>query len=168
MYQVNDYIVYGSAGVCQVDDIKQSPFEGAPDGILYYVMHTLCEPRQVIFNPVSNDRTFTRYLMTNEQATAFLAELDQITPLSAPNSKLLREEYNLAMKTYSPLGWGRVIRTFRQRLCAVASRVTDAERGFYEAAKRNLCIELSLILGGTAKEMEEKLLSVLSEEAEVV
>lgn len=162
MFQVHDYIVYGAAGVCQVDDIRENPFEGAPTGILYYVMHTLSEPRQVIFNPVSNDRVFTRYLMAREEATAFLSELQSVEALSAPSSKLLREEYSLAMKTYSPLGWGKVIRTFRKRLSEVSSRVTDAERAFYESAKRNLCTELALAFGEQPKAIETKILELLS------
>lgn len=162
MYQVHDYIVYGAAGVCQVDDIRENPFEGAPAGVLYYVMHTLSEPRQIIFNPVSNDRVYTRYLMGKEEAMKFLSALETIEALSAPSSKLLREEYSLAMKTYSPTGWGKVIRTFRKRLSEVSCRVTDAERGFYESAKRNLCTELALIFGETPKAVEARVLEILS------
>lgn len=27
MYQAGDYIVYGTSGVCRVDEVKPSPFE---------------------------------------------------------------------------------------------------------------------------------------------
>ena len=32
MYQAGDYIVYGTSGVCRVDEIKPSPFEDAGHG----------------------------------------------------------------------------------------------------------------------------------------
>ena len=31
MYQAGDYIVYGTSGVCRVDEVKPSPFEDEAD-----------------------------------------------------------------------------------------------------------------------------------------
>ena len=33
MYQAGDYIVYGTSGVCRVDEVKPSPFED--EAVLY-------------------------------------------------------------------------------------------------------------------------------------
>ena len=161
MYQINDIIFYGGTGICRIDDIGTEPFDGAPRDVLYYIMHTLSEPRQTIFNPVSNERVFMRHLLTREEAEAFLAEASAIEALSAPSSKLLREEYTKEMKTYVPTGWVRVMRTFMEREAA-AVRVTDAERAFFEAAKRHLYTELALAFGESEKEAEARLLEALT------
>ena len=35
MYQAGDYIVYGTSGVCRVDEVKPSPFEDEADRQYY-------------------------------------------------------------------------------------------------------------------------------------
>lgn len=160
MFEVNDYVFYGSCGVCRVDRICEEPTPEAPKGILYYVLSTLSEPKQMILNPVSNDRVFMRYVMTRAESEAFFDLLPTLPTLSGANAKELREEYIGAMKSSLPENWGRVMRTFRARLHLAEAklvRVTDAERNFYEAARRNLGAEISLALGMTQREAEEKL-----------
>ncbi|MBQ8908579.1 MAG: hypothetical protein IJY71_08370 [Clostridia bacterium] len=161
MYQINDIIFYGGTGICQVDDIRTEPFDGAPSDVLYYVMHTLHEPRQTIFNPVTNDKVFTRHLLTQEEAEEFLAGASSIEGLTAPSSKLLREEYTKTMKTYLPEGWVKVMRTFMEREAA-AVRVTDAERAFFEAAKRHLFTEIALAYGEEPKKAEARVWEALT------
>ncbi len=161
MYQINDIIFYGGTGICQIDDIGTEPFDGAPKDVLYYVMHTLNEPRQTIFNPVSNDKVFMRHLMTKREAEDFLASVSAIEGLTAPSSKLLREEYTKEMKNYTPTGWVRVMRTFMERE-ATAVRVTDAERAFFEAAKRHLFTEVALAYGEDSKKAEERVFAALT------
>ena len=161
MYRINDLIFYGGTGVCRIDSIGTEPFDGAPEGVLYYVMHTLHEPRQTIFNPVSNDKVFTRYLMQKDEAEAFLARASAIEALSAPSSKLLREEYTRVMKTYMPEGWVQIIRTYIERN-ASGVRISDAERVFYETAKRHLFTELSIAYAETPKESEARFFEALT------
>ena len=161
MYQINDVIFYGGTGVCRIDNIGTEPFEGAPEGVLYYVMRTLHEPRQTIFNPVSNDKVFMRHLMKRDEADAFLARASAIEALSAPSAKLLREEYTRVMKTYIPEGWVQIIRTFLERERS-AVRVSDAERVFYDTAKRHLFTELSIAYAETPKESEVRFFEALT------
>ena len=160
MFEVNDYIFYGSCGVCRVDKICTEPTPEAPKGILYYVMSTLAEPKQTILNPVANERVFMRYVMTREESEEFFSVLPTLPTLSGENAKELREQYIGAMRASLPEGWGRVMRTFRARLHLAEAklvRVTDAERNFYEAARRNLGAEISLALGITQREAEDRL-----------
>ncbi len=160
MFEVNDYVFYGSCGVCHIDRICEEPTPETAKGVLYYVLSTLSEPRQMILNPVANDRVFMRYVMTKPESEAFFDLLPSLPTLSGENAKELREEYIGAMKSSLPESWGRVMRTFRARLHLAEAklvRVTDAERNFYEAARRNLGAEISLALDITQREAEEKL-----------
>ena len=164
MFEVNDYIFYGSCGVCRVDRICEEPTPEAAKGVLYYVLYTLAEPKQLILNPVANERVFMRYVMTKEESEAFFALLPTLPVLEGENAKVLREQYISAMKSALPENWGRVMRTFRARLHLAEAklvRVTDAERNFYESARRNLGAEISLALGITQREAEERLHGVL-------
>ena len=148
-FKVNEYIFYGTDGICRIDDICENPFEGAPAGVCYYVMHTISEPRQTIWNPVLNDRIPMRTLMREEDISALLREIKTLAPFSAPSTKLLREEYLGAIKGGIPTEWGRVLITYLSRSAVNDGtvRVTDAEHGFFESAKALLSAEIALVCG---------------------
>lgn len=164
MFKVNDYVFYGANGVCQIDDICTDPFEGAPKGLLYYVLHTLSEPRQTILNPVTNDKVRMRCVMTEAEAVGFFSLLPTLSPLEGNSAKQLRDAYIDAIKSGDPAAWGRVMCTYCTRLRlaeAKMTRVTDAERNFYESARRMLAIEISLALSLPIPQVEKQLTDAL-------
>ena len=146
MFQVNDYVFYGANGICRVDEICTEPFEGAPAGVYYYVLRTLLEPKQTIWTPVNNERAAIRYVMTKEEAEAFFSLLPTLPVLEGNSAKQLRDAYIGAVKSGLPENWGRIMRTYRARLRlseAKRARVTDAERNFYDTARRLLANEIA-------------------------
>ena len=160
MFKANDYVFYGMTGICRVDDVCERPFEGAPTGVLYYVLHTLTEPKQTIINPVSNDKVRIRPVMTASEADAFFSLLPTLSPLEGNSAKQLRDAYITSIKSGDPALWGRILRTYRTRLHlaeAKLARVTDAERNFYEQALRLLGAEIALALSISLAEAEGRL-----------
>ncbi len=158
MFKVNDYIFYSSGGICRVEDICEEPFEGAPKGVCYYVLHTTSDPKQVIWNPVNNDKVLMRPVLTREEARALLARLTDLTPFEGDGAKALREQYITSIKSGMPESWGRVLVTvcLRERAAAAKlTRVTDAEHGFFDNAKRLIANELALAEGCTVPEAEK-------------
>ena len=149
LFKVNEYIFYGTDGICLIDDVCEEPFEGAPKGVCYYVMHTVSEPRQTIWNPTSNTRIPMRLLMTSEEIDALLNGVKTLTPFCASSAKLLREEYLGAIKGGVPSEWCRVLITYQSRLAIEdgSVRVTEAERGFFDSARALLSAEISLVKG---------------------
>ena len=164
MFKVNDYVFYGASGVCRVDNVCTEPFEGAPKDVLYYVLHTLSEPKQTILNPVKNEKVHMRYAMSSAEAEGFFSLLPTLSPLEGASAKQLRDAYIAAIKSGEPCEWGRIMRTYRARLHmanAKLARVTDAERNFYENARRMLGAEIALALEITQMEAEKRLHAAL-------
>ena len=160
MFEVNDYVFYGMTGICRIDDICENPYEGAPKGVLYYILHTLTEPKQTIINPVSNEKVHIRHVMTKEDAEAFFSLLPTLPALEGSSAKQLRDAYIASVKSGDPTAWGRILRTYRARLHlaeAKLARVTDAERNFYEQALRLLGAEIALALSISLSEAEGRL-----------
>ena len=158
MFKINDYIFYSSGGICRVEDVCEEPFEGAPKGVCYYILHTTSEPKQVIWNPVNNDKVLMRPVMTLEEASALLDSLASLSPLEGDNAKALREQYIASIKSGMPENWGRVLVTvcLRERAAAAKlTRVTDAEHAFFDNAKRLIANELALAEGCTVPEAEK-------------
>ena len=160
MFKVNDYVFYGANGICRIDAIKKEPFQGAPADVLYYVLHTISEPKQIIWNPVTNDKVPMRYVMTRDESEQFFLVLPTLSPLEGSSAKQLRDAYIGAIKSGDPVLWGRILRTYRMRLHlaeAKLARVTDAERNFYDNARRLLAHEIALATGIDLAAVEERL-----------
>ncbi len=166
LFKEGDFIYYGSGGLCRIDSICEMPFEGARADVPYYILHTLSEPKQTILNPIDNEKVLMRAVMTKAEAEAVLCALPALEPFEAPNSKLLREKYIAAVKSASPMEWGKILRTYETRRRASElrlARVTEAERNFHTQALSLLCAELSLVLDRPFAEISSLIATVLRE-----
>lgn len=158
MFMKNEYVFYASGGICRIEDVCLAPLDGMPQDRLYYVMHPIHDRNSVMYIPVDSDRVFLRRLMTREEAEELVERIPYITAINEPNSKLLREKYNEAMKTHEPMDWVRVIKTVYLRANEAGTpsrRISETERNFAETARKHLYSELSLALGVPENGMEQ-------------
>ena len=65
MFKVNDYIIYGNFGVCQVTDIGVREEE---DNKLFYTLVPCNMAGSTILTPVDNEHVVMRAIMTKEEA----------------------------------------------------------------------------------------------------
>ena len=60
MHCPNEYISYGTQGICQVEGIRSIRFEGCMEAREYYVLHPIGQIQSRIFVPVDNPRLTDR------------------------------------------------------------------------------------------------------------
>lgn len=65
MFNVGDAVVYGSSGVCKIDDIRNEYFLG--EKALYYILSPVYSKGSTIFCPVNNNRLPIRPISTKKQ-----------------------------------------------------------------------------------------------------
>ena len=167
MFEVNDYVFYGSGGVCRVVDIKTAPLENMPKDREYYILRSMHDASGVAYIPIDSDGVFLRPLITREDAEDLLARCEQIECIDEPVAKQLRERYIEAMRTHRPEEWVRVIKTVNRRLRAprpAARRISETERSLAENARRYLYTELSLVMEQSVAEVEARLKALLCAE----
>lgn len=70
MFEKGEYIIYGSNGVCEVQDYMNAAGEG--DNRIYYVLAPMRSKGSTIFSPVDNQKVFMRKVMTKEEARELL------------------------------------------------------------------------------------------------
>lgn len=158
LFSINEYVFYGSGGICKIVDVQKAPLAGMPDDCQYYVLHSVTDRSSVMYVPVESDRVFLRPLMTPEEAEELINEISAICPIDESNAKLLRERYNECMHCHTPNEWIRVIKTVFLRANAIkgtSRRLSDTERGFYDSAKKYLCTELSVCLNMSVEQAEK-------------
>lgn len=92
MYQIGQYIVYGSTGVCRVEGLVEKPPLG-----LYYVLKPLYESG-TIYTPAEHPKVFMRPVISREYAEALIDQIPGIVvqPDRTKNLQELREHYRTA------------------------------------------------------------------------
>lgn len=158
MFSVGEYIVYGTSGICKVEDICASPYDKA-DTRTYYLLVPLNNPMSsTIYTPVDNDRVPMRRLMTRTEIDALIVSIPEIETLAVPVEKQRREIYRSAVFGLVPAGYVSVIKTVEGRRAALTAArkhfpVTDLEYG--RLAKKLLYSECAQVLGISEEGVEE-------------
>lgn len=122
MYQIGELIVYGSEGVCRVEDVGPLEMRGAQKGVDYYTLSPLYREGK-IFTPVDTT-VYTRPVMTKEEAQELIALMPTIPEEIYENSnpRLLNDHYQVFIKSYDCVELVRLIRAIYAKGRGVAER----------------------------------------------
>jgi CarD family transcriptional regulator len=76
-FKKNDYIVYGTNGICHIEDIQPMSFDRKKDSDLYYILRPLSNPASTVFVPLKNENLTSkmRDVMTKEQIHELLEDM---------------------------------------------------------------------------------------------
>ena len=143
MFEKGGYIVYGTTGVCQIEDITGMKSKGSSGEKLYYVLRPCFQKGNTIFTPVDNGKIAMRAAMTREEAEMLIKRIPQIEELEEADDKE-RERH------YKPGEWIRIIKTsyLRSRKReAEGKRATTVDDRYFHTAEEHLYAELAVVLG---------------------
>ena len=158
MFEVGEYIVYGTNGICRVEEVCKSPYDKS-DPRDYYLLVPVNNPMSsTIYTPVNNERVPMRRLMTVAEIDALISDMPAIELLVVPIEKQRRDLYRNIIGTLSPKGYVQIIKTVhrrREELTAAHKHfpVTDLEYG--RLAKHLLYSECAHVLGLAEDSMEQ-------------
>lgn len=101
MYQVGDLVVYGSEGVCRVEEIGVPKISGVNKQRQYYTLAPLYREGK-IFTPVDSP-VFMRPIVTREEALELIRGIPEMEAVIYENSNLrfLNEHYQSCIQNYS-------------------------------------------------------------------
>lgn len=77
MFQVNDYVVYGSTGVCKLVDICQENF-GGRNSREYYVLSPVYGNQMDIFIPTDKEDAPLRPILSRQQVMALIHSMPAV------------------------------------------------------------------------------------------
>ena len=116
MYQIDDYIIYGSTGVCKIEDICVPDF-AKELGIdkLYYKISPVYKT-ETIFIPVDTNN-YMRPVITKQEAEELISKMPEISKATIDNTdhRMLAEKYKLTIKTHECEELIRLIKTVYYR-----------------------------------------------------
>ncbi len=158
MFKKGEYVIYGSSGVCKVEDITTMQMKDVPDDRLYYVLVPSGETGGKIFTPVDNQKTPMRRVMNREEATTLLEEIPQIEALGISSEKAREETYRECMKSCDCRDWVRIIKTLYKRRIqrgAQGKKITATDEKYLRMAEHYLCSELQIPMEVPMEKMEQ-------------
>lgn len=156
MFEKGEYIVYGSKGICEVQDITRLNLEGVSKERLYYVLIPYNQKDGRIFVPVDSNKTVMRRVISQPEAAALIDAIPQIEEISVENDKLREEKYKECMRTCECQEWVRIIKTLYERMqkrLEQGKKVTATDERYFRMAEDNLYLELSMALSIPKTEM---------------
>ena len=158
MFEKGDYVVYGTKGVCQVEEITELDMKGTAEGRLYYVLRPCFQKGSTVFTPVDSDKTAMRAVMSEEEASALVEGISGIEALLEKNDKEREKRYKEAICSGDPRQWIRIIKTSYlrgQERIAQGKKATTIDERYFHAAEEQLYEELSIALGVPKENMRE-------------
>jgi CarD family transcriptional regulator len=158
MFDVGDFMIYGSNGVCKVTDVGPMKMPGIPKDKLYYTMVPCYIRDSEIFTPVDNERVVMRKVMSKDEAEDFISSMPDIGELEIIEEKKRELEYKQAVLTCDPTVLVELIKTIQIRMderIAEGKKVTSSDSKYFHLAEDSLYGELAISLDMEKDEVKD-------------
>lgn len=149
MYKVNDTILYGTHGVCRIEEITEKEFMGAKKE--YYVLKPINDPAGTLFAPVGNEKAESK--MRRILSEAEIYELIRTMPyeeakwIEKENER--KEEYRRIIVGGDRVELVRMIKALylhKQKREEDGKRLYLSDERFFHEAERILYEEFQYVL----------------------
>lgn len=92
-YQVNDMVIYGTAGVCRITDISEQSF--GEQQVRYYILQPVYDSNSTVFVPVGNESLTSKMhrILSAEEIYDLIRTMPEEDPNWTDNEAVRRENY---------------------------------------------------------------------------
>lgn len=157
MFEIGDYIVCGSNGICTVENISTIDVPDVDPERLYYILQPVYTKTSVVYIPVDNEKIIMRKVMTKEEVKELIDHIPEIETIGERNDKLREERFKECMRHYDCEDWIKVIKTLyirKQERVERGQKVTATDARYLKAAEDQLYCEFSMALGIERNQVE--------------
>lgn len=158
MYNVGDYIIYGSTGVCRVERVGDVVGMDMPKDTDYYTLMPVYSKASSIFTPVDNTRIIMRPVMDHDEAISLLDRIKDIEIMIIKDERKRELDYKSAISTCDPEDLVKIIKTIYQRKTeriACGKKATASDDKYFHLAEDSLYGELAISLGMDKDEVQK-------------
>lgn len=158
MFKEDDYIIYGSAGVCRVESVGPLAVPGMSQTKSYYTLEPVYERGSRVFTPVDNEKVVMRPILSKEESTQLIDEISDIETLDIQDEKNREETYKDSLRKCDCREWVKVIKTLHQRIedrFSQGKKATSSDEKYLHMAEESLYGELAFALEIPKEKVEE-------------
>ncbi|MBR4724762.1 MAG: CarD family transcriptional regulator [Lachnospiraceae bacterium] len=150
MFNVGEFVVFGTDGVCMVENVGALEMEGVAKDKQYYTLTPVGKKgSNRIFAPVDGKRVVMRKVLTVEEARDFVESLDDIGRLKIPDERKREDTYKAVLQSCDHIKITELIKEMyarRSERAAVGKKLPSVDERYFTAAENSLYSELGLSL----------------------
>lgn len=148
MYQINDYVVYGATGVCQVVDISRENFGGKVVRE-YYVLNPVYGNSMSIFIPTDSRSAVMRHILSKADIMELIHSMPAIDGGWIEDDHLRKATFNETLQSGDLNKLAQLIKMIYHRkefLESQGKHLTSADTEAMKISEKLLYNELALVL----------------------
>ncbi|CED93626.1 CarD transcriptional regulator [Romboutsia ilealis] len=148
MFKVNDYIMYGLTGVCQVVDITKESFINNLQKE-YYVLKYIYDNDTIIKIPTDNEKIPMRKLLSKEDMATLINSMPNSETIWIDNDRQRNEEFKSILKTGDTENLVKLIRSIyldKEHKQSIGKKLYKVDDEIMQTAERLLNEEFATIL----------------------
>jgi CarD family transcriptional regulator len=157
VYKINDYVVYGMQGACQIKDIMEVDF--GHKGTLYYKLVPACDKEGEIYVNVETGEKKMRSLVSEDEARRMIKELPKVKSHWIADSRERERVYKQAIceGDYEEI-MGIMHGLFEKRQARIrqGKRQTELDDRIFRNTKRVFFGELAVVLDTDIDRVEKE------------
>lgn len=164
MFKVNDYVVYGSTGVCKIVDIRKDKDINGNE-IDYYILQPVYSNNMTIKTPVNNDKVLMREIITKEDVSSLISTMPEKETVWINDYRQRNEVYKTALKTGKCEELIKIIKTLYQekkQKSALGKKLMKSDEDIFKAAEKQLNEEFATVLNISPDEVLPYILEHIS------
>lgn len=162
MYKKGEYIICGSNGICQVEDITTLDLPGIDHKRMYYLLKPVFSSGSTVYKPTDSDASALRKALSREEATSLIASIPGIPTISITDEKALEKTYKEYVHSNNCESLVKLIKTIylrKQRRIMKGFKVTAIDSKYFKMAEDYLYSELSVALDIPREQMRDYITS---------
>lgn len=156
MFQVNDVVIYGHHGVCEITGIGKLKMPMADQEKIYYTLRPVYHKESAVYAPVENRKIIMRPVITKEEAEALVKRIPEIETVWIVNEKAREVQFKETLHTCDCEELVKIIKTLyerKQQRIESGKKVTVVDEKYFRQAEDKLYEELAFVLGMEKKEV---------------
>lgn len=164
MFDVGEYAVCGSKGVCRVEDITTLDISGVDKTRKYYILRPIYMSTSVVYVPVDTQTASMRKVLEREAAQELIDHIPDVTLINIKEERMLEKIYKECMKTNQCSEWMKLLKTIylrQQERIQTGRKVTAVDDRFYRIVVDNLFGEFAIALDRSKEEIEKDIMAKL-------
>ncbi len=149
MFEVGEYVVCGSKGVCVVENITTLDIAGVDKERKYYILKPIYQTGSTVYVPVDSSKDSMRRVMERKDAQKLIEAIPDVPLLVITNDKLTEQTYKESLKSGNCEEWVRIIKTIwlrKQQRLQTGRKVTAVDAKYFHMAEESLYGELAVAL----------------------
>lgn len=170
MYEVGDCVIYGTKGVCVVENIGPIDVDGIPKDKLFYTLDPIYDSGSRVFTPIDHPKVIMRPVITKEEALALIQEIPELDAFYISDDKIREQEFKRALLKCDCKESLRIIKTLylrKKHRVLAGKKVTSGDSKYLKISEDSLYGEFAVALNMSQDEVKEFIIESIKHKVEL-